>query len=46
MLGREVLSTRPSGAFCAVLVHYSNTCCVNLYDEKHFPGIREHVLLT
>jgi hypothetical protein len=40
-----VLNTRSPDVFCAARVHFYKTYCVNLYDEKSFPDVREHVLL-
>jgi hypothetical protein len=42
--GTGVLNTRSSDEVCAARVHFPKTYYVNLYDEKQFPGIKEHVL--
>jgi hypothetical protein len=32
--------------FCVSNVHFSKTYCFNVYDEKYFPDVKEHVLLN
>lgn len=41
-----VLNSRSSDVFCATRVHFSETYCVHLYDEKWFLDITEHILIT